>query len=90
MKPPIKVGDGYEYVTKGDGNAMEDSVTAKSEKLIGRYVDRMVWLEDLSDAVSSDGMMTFVRVMFILSIGMVVAIVLIKSKDETEQTNKKE
>lgn len=90
VKPPIKVGDGYEYVTKGDGNAMEDSVTAKSEKLIGRYVDRMVWLEDLSDAVSSDGMMTFVMVMFILSIGMIVAIVLIKSKDETEQTNKKE
>lgn len=93
VKPPIEVGDGYEYVTKGDGNAMEDSVTAKSSKLIGKYVTRMNWLENLSDAVSSNGMMTFVMVMFVLSIGMVVAVVVFKSKDETEQTdqtNKKE
>ena len=87
VKPPIQVGDGYEYVTKGDGNAMEDSVTAKSEKLIGRFVTKMDWLTDLSEAVSSNGMMTFVMVLFVLSIGMVIAVVIVKAKTEAEQTN---
>lgn len=95
VKPPIEVGDGYEYVTKGDGNAMEDSVRAKSDKLIGRYVTRMNWLENLSDSVSSNGMMTFVMVTSVLSIGMVIAVVVLKSKeekdetDQTDQTNEK-
>ena len=87
VKPPIEVGDGYEYVTKGDGNALEDSVTAKSDKLIGRYVDRMFWLENLSDSVNSNGMLTFVMVLFVLSMGMIVAVVVLKSKEEPEQPN---
>ena len=93
VQPPIAVGEGYEYVTKGDNNAMEDSVTAKSDKLIGKFVTRMFWLEDLSDAVSSNGMMTFVMILFVLSIGMIVAVVVLKSKYEPEQpdqTNKQE
>lgn len=84
VKPPIQVGDKYEYVTKGDGNAMEDSVTAKSDKLIGKYVKTLDWLTDLSEFASSKGMMTVVAVTFVLSVGMVVAIVIIKSKDQTE------
>lgn len=85
VKEPIKVGDGYEYVTKGDGNAMEDSVTAKSEKLIGRYVETLDWLADLSEETSSKGMMAFVATLAVLSVGLVVAIVVIKSKDETQE-----
>ena len=84
VKPPVQIGDKFEYITKGDGNAMEDSVTAKSDKLIGRYVKSLDWLGDLSDAVNSKGMMVFVFVMFVLSIGMTMAIVVIKSKDPTE------
>ena len=84
VKPPIQVGDGYEYVTKGDGNPSEDNVTAKSEKLIGKYVKSLDWLTNLSEAVSSKGMMTFVVTLAFLSVGMVVAIVMLKSKDQTE------
>ena len=87
VKPPIEVGDGYEYVTKGDANPSEDSVTAKSDKLIGKYVDRMYWLENLSNSVNSSGMMTFVMVLFVLSMGMIVAVVMLKSKETPEQTN---
>ena len=87
VKPPIEVGDGYEYVTKGDANPSEDSVTAKSDKLIGKYVDRMYWLENLSNSVNSSGMMTFVMVLFVLSMGMIVAVVMLKSKEAPEQTN---
>lgn len=87
VKPPIEVGDGYEYVTKGDANPSEDSVTAKSDKLIGKYVDRMYWLENLSNSVNSSGMMTFVMLLFVLSMGMIVAVVMLKSKEVPEQNN---
>ena len=87
VKAPIEVGDGFEYVTKGDGNPSEDSVTAKSDKLIGKYVSRMFWLENLSDSVNSNGMMTFVMVMFVLSMGMIVVVVFLKSKEIPEQTD---
>ena len=84
VQPPIQVGDGYEYVTKGDGNPSEDSVTAKSEKLIGKYVKSLDWLTNLSDAANSKGMMTFVVTLAFLSVGMIVVIVALKSKDQTE------
>ena len=84
VKPPIQVGDKYEYVTKGDGNPSEDSVTAKSEKLIGKYVKSLDWLTNLSDAANSKGMMTFVVTLAFLSVGMIVVIVALKSKDQTE------
>ena len=84
VQPPIQVGDKYEYVTKGDGNPSEDSVTAKSDKLIGKYIKPLDWLTDLSDAVSSQGMMTFVMALAILSVGMVVVVVALKSKDQAE------
>ena len=85
VQDPIQVGDGYEYVTKGDGNIGEDPVNARSEKLIGKYVDKLDWLEDLSNAVSSKGMILFVGLMGFLSVGMIVAIVFIKSKEEVQQ-----
>ena len=81
---PIKDGDKYEYVTKGDAHATQDSVTAKSDKLIGKYIKPLDWLTDLSDAVSSQGMMTFVMALAILSVGMVVVVVALKSKDQAE------
>ena len=82
---PIKDGDKYEYVTKGDANATQDSVTAKSDKLIGKYVDNIDWLTNLSEGVSSKGMLVFVAGLATLSVGMIVVIVSLKSKDQTEE-----
>ena len=79
-----KVGDGYEYVTKGDGNPEQDDVTAKSDKLIGRYVKKLDWLTDLSESMHSGKMLIFVSVLAVLSVGMVAAVVVIKAKDQTE------
>lgn len=82
---PIKNGDKYEYITKGDANAVQDSVTAKSEKLIGKYVDNIDWLTNLSEGVSSKGMLVFVAGLATLSVGMIVVIVTLKSKDQAEE-----
>ena len=84
IQAPIQVGDKYEYVTKGDGNSHPDSVTAKSDKLIGKYVRTMDGLTNLTDAASSQGMLIFVLILSVLSVGMVAAVVVIKSKDQTD------
>lgn len=84
VEAPIQVGDKYEYVTKGDANSHPDSVTAKSDKLIGRYVKTMDGLTNLSEAASSQGMLVFVLILSVLSIGMVAAVVVIKSKDQPD------
>lgn len=82
---PIQVGDKYEYITKGDGNASEDSVTAKSDKLIGKYVKSMDLLTSIANDENSQGMMTFVAVLFVLSLGMIVAVAVIATKNEAEK-----
>jgi signal peptidase len=70
----------YEYVTKGDSNAGQDTVTAKCDKLIGRYVKNLEGLTWLSGAVQSQGMMVVFVVMFIVSVGIVLATVVMEKK----------
>jgi signal peptidase len=70
----------YEYVTKGDSNAGQDTVTAKGDKLIGRYVKNLEGLTWLSGAVQSQGMMVVFVVMFIVSVGIVLATVVMEKK----------
>jgi signal peptidase len=70
----------YEYVTKGDSNAGQDTVTAKGDKLIGRYVKNPEGLTWLSGAVQSQGMMVVFVVMFIVSVGIVLATVVMEKK----------
>ena len=83
IQPPIQVGDKYEYITKGDGNSHEDSVTAKSDKLIGKYVRTMDGLTKLTDTDNTQWMLIFVLALAFLSVGMVAVVVVIKSKDQT-------
>jgi signal peptidase len=75
----------YEYVTRGDGNLKDDNVTAKGDKLIGRYVKNLDALTWLSEAVYSKGMVFVCVGMFVLSAGAIVAIGVLKSKDDKEQ-----
>ncbi len=75
----------YEYVTKGDANAMQDAVTAKGEKLIGRYVRNLETLTWVSNAVQTQGMMVVFVGMFVLSAGIIVVIVVLKTKNDSEQ-----
>ena len=85
VEDPIQDGDKYEYITKGDANATQDSVTAKSDKLIGKYVDNIDWLTNLSEGMSSKGMLVFVAGLATLSVGMIVVIVTLKSKDQANE-----
>ena len=49
VEDPIKTGSGYEYVTQGDFNPLKDEVTAKGDKLIGKYVMTLTILTVITD-----------------------------------------
>jgi signal peptidase len=74
----------YEYITKGDANAVEDNITAKGDKLIGKYVKRLDGLTWLTGAVRSQGMFVVFIGMFIATAGIIVVSVVLKSKKEKE------
>ena len=79
IKDPIRVGEGFEFVTKGDANPAEDHVTAKGDRLIGVYVDTIDTLTVISSAMSNNILLVVFIVLQLSIIGMVVyATVLIK------------
>lgn len=49
IEDPIKTDSGYEYVTQGDFNSLKDEVTAKGDKLIGKYVMQLTFLTAITD-----------------------------------------
>ena len=49
VEDPIKTNSGYEYVTQGDFNPLKDEVTAKGDKLIGKYVMTLTILTVITD-----------------------------------------
>ena len=49
IEDPIKTDSGYEYVTQGDFNPLKDEVTAKGDKLIGKYVMQLTFLTAITD-----------------------------------------
>ncbi len=74
----------YEYITKGDANAVEDNITAKGDKIIGRYVQKLEGLTWLTGAVKSQGMFVVFIGMFIATAGIIVVTVVMKSKNDKE------
>ena len=76
--------NGLEFVTKGDANPIKDGVTAKEEKLIGRYVKNMDGLTSFSKMLEGNGMIILIMVMMIASAGMVTYSAITKLKSEAE------
>jgi signal peptidase len=72
----------YEYITKGDANAVEDNITAKGDKLIGKYVQKLDSLTWLSEAIKSEGMVFVFGGMFVVTAGVIVVAMVLKQKNE--------
>lgn len=72
----------YEYITKGDANAVEDNITAKRDKLIGKYVQKLDSLTWLSEAIKSEGMVFVFGGMFVVTAGVIVVAMVLKQKNE--------
>ena len=75
----------YTYITQGDANIVADSIPASSQKLIGKYVGKIGWLNSLEDAL--DGKLMFV-VLTVLQI-MIIAVIVCSAfhgKNNQEKT----
>jgi len=87
VEPPIRGEPGLEFVKKGDANPINDGVTAKEEKLIGRYVRNLDGLTAFTKALEGKGMIVVMMVIMVASIGMVSYSAFTKMKNgEEEQT----
>jgi signal peptidase len=75
----------YEFVTKGDSNALEDSVTAKGEKLIGKYVTTLNGVTFIANTVQSKDMAIVFVIMFVVSLGVIIASAIVKPKTKKEE-----
>ena len=86
VEEPIITEGGIEFVTRGDANHGNDTVTAKSDRLVGRYVKTMGGLKSFSDMLDSGGLITIMGVLlFAMSIIFLYSW-LIKLKEETGAT----
>ena len=84
VEPPIQGENGLEFVTKGDANPIRDGVTAKEEKLIGRYVKNMDGLTAFSKMLEGNGMIILIMIMMIASVGMVTYSAIAKLKNDSD------
>ena len=90
VQPPIQVGDKYEYITKGDGNSHEDSVTAKSDKLIGKYVTNLEWLTRLSRFLEGSTILLISTSLLVLCSVLMITSVFLKSKKDSDEESAEE
>lgn len=82
VEEPIKIGEKYEYVTKGDASLTNDTVTAKSDKLIGKYVKTMDVVTWVSNNATSKGTIVVLALIVLTTAGILIATVIIKSKNK--------
>ena len=62
---PIVTESGIEFVTKGDANAIEDSVTAKGDRLIGIYVKRLDGLTSFAKMLEGSTPIVIIGILFV-------------------------
>ena len=72
VEDPIKTDSGYEFVTRGDANPLNDKVNAKGDRLIGIYVKNLDGLTAFAEFLSGN---TLIFLIIILQIVLVVMVV---------------
>ena len=85
IEDPIPVSDGFEYKTKGDGNLLPDNYTAKSDKLIGRYVRSLDVLTAMLSFITTNAMLIVFIVIQIICVFIVISTLIIKKKNNNGQ-----
>ncbi len=83
VEDPIFTDIGIEFVTRGDANHGNDTVTAKSDRLVGRYVKTMGGLKSFSDMLDSGGLIAIMGVLLVAMSIIFLYSWLIKLKEET-------
>ena len=85
VEDPLEGEDGLEFVTKGEANPLNDPVTAKGNKLIGRYVKNLDLLTGFSKTLDGNTMLIISTVLTVLCAGLMIASVFLKMKSDPEE-----
>ena len=85
VEDPLEGEDGLEFVTKGEANPLNDPVTAKGNKLIGRYVKNLDLLTGFSKTLDGNMMLIISTVLTVLCAGLMIASVFLKMKSDPEE-----
>ena len=89
VEPPILTDEGYEFVTRGDANPVNDKVTAKGDMLIGVYVRRLDGVTSFSKALEGGGMMILMLVLEAFIFAM-AAFMFVKARKRAAEGSDKE
>ena len=89
VEEPIVTDSGIEFITKGDANPINDTETAKGDRLIGVYVKNLDGLTAFANALSGNILIIVIISLQICIIVMAVyAFALVKkNKSETDTDN---
>ena len=85
---PIVNESGIEFVTRGDANYVNDNVTAKGDKLIGRYVKNLTGLTKLTDALEGKAIFFILGSILLASMAMISYTAMIESKNHSKENQK--
>lgn len=77
---PIVVDGKYEFITKGDANAVPDIYTAKGDRIIGKYVMTLDALGGFVSMLSGGGTFVFMIILQIASVAMIAITIFIRRK----------
>ena len=89
VEEPIVTDSGIEFITKGDANPINDTETAKGDRLIGVYVKNLDGLTSFTNALSGNIIIIVILCLQICIIVMAVyAFALVKkNKSDTNSDN---
>ena len=93
VEDPIKTDTGYEYVTRGDANFINDKVNARGDRLIGVYIKNLDGLTAFTKFISDKSFLVIVIGLQVAVIAMVAYNLIVKRQGgEGEETveNKKD
>lgn len=89
VEEPIVTDSGIEFITKGDANPINDTETAKGDRLIGVYVKNLDGLTAFANALSGNILIIVILCLQICIITMAVYVFALvkKNKSETDTDN---
>ena len=88
VEEPLLTEEGFEFVTRGDANPANDTVTAKGSRLVGKYVRQLPAVTRFAEALEG-GMM--IGIMAALLLGIVSIFTfgsIISGKDDPQKAEK--
>ena len=84
VEEPIVTDSGIEFITKGDANPINDTETAKGDRLIGVYVKNLDGLTSFTNALSGNIIIIVIISLQICIITMAVYAFMLSKKNESD------